>query len=84
MITHTNPVFIIAADDQWVKGDSFYPQLTGRITDAFRNTTLSDAKKYVKTASRRLKDFKGDLRIVKAIATRDDKFNLISVEITKE
>ncbi len=84
MITHTNPVFIVAADDQWVKGDAFYPQVTERIMDAFRNTTLPDAKKYVKTASKRLKDFKGNLRIVKAIATRDDQFNLISVEVVKE
>ena len=80
MAIHTNPVFLVAVDDLWVKGDSFYPQTTENIKDAFRNTTLSDAKKYVKTASKRLKEVKGNLRIVPATEFRDDNFNLIKVE----
>ena len=81
MANHTNPVFLVAVNDLWVKGDPFYPEVSDKITDAFRNTTMADAKKYLKTASKRIKEVKGDLRIVKAIETRDDKFNLIKVEV---
>jgi len=81
MANHTNPVFLVTVNDLWVKGDPFYPEVSDKITDAFRNATMADAKKYLKTASKRIKEVKGDLRIVKAIETRDDKFNLIKVEV---
>lgn len=83
MANHTNSVFIVTVDDLWVRGDSFYPETTDKIMDATRSTTMADAKKYVKTASKRIKGVKGNLRIVKAIETRDDNFNLVKVEVAE-
>ena len=80
MANHVNSVFIVAVDDMWVKGDSFYPQTTDKIKDAARLSTPQDAKKYVKTATKRLKGVKGPLRIIKATETRDKDFNLVKVE----
>lgn len=83
MANHTNQVFIVTVDDMWVKGDAFYPGTTENIKDATRLTLINDAKKYVKTASKRLKGVKGNLQIVKAMETRDENFNLVNVEVVK-
>ena len=85
-MNHVNEVFLIRYDDtQYVKGDAFWPQLTGRMPDAARLDSLKSAKAYVKTATPRLKKegFKGELKIVKAIAERDENFNLVSIKEVK-
>jgi len=82
---HTNNVLIVRVNGQeYVKGDAFYPQTTEKILEATRLTLLSDAKKYVKTAAKRLKMDASKLQIVQAVETRDGNFKLINVEIVDQ
>jgi Mg-chelatase subunit ChlI len=79
VIKHENSVVVVATENgEYVKGDSFWPVVTDRIMDAVRHATMSDAKKYIKTASKRLNP-KQKLHAVNCIAAYDDNFNLIEV-----
>lgn len=77
-MNHTTAVLIVRTPDgEWVKGDPFWPKITSRITDAARLSNMSEAKKFVKTATKRLKA--GELKIVKATAEYDSNFTCIAV-----
>lgn len=83
MANHTNNVYLVRySKGEYVKGDAFYPDVTDKILDAARLDSPADAKKYVKTATARLKKkgFVNDLKVVKAEATRDENFQLVSVK----
>ena len=79
-MNHCSSVLIVRTPDgEWVKGDPFWPQTTTRITEAARLSTMADAKKFVKTATKRLKA--GELKIVKASAEYDSNFTCIAVRV---
>lgn len=78
-MNHTSVVLIVRTPTgEWVKGDPFWPKTTDRITDAARLSTMADAKKFVKTATKRLKA--GELKIIKATAEYDSNFTCIGVK----
>ena len=78
-MNHTSAVLIVRTPTgEWVKGDPFWPKTTTVITDAARLSNLSDAKKFVKTATKRLKA--GELKIVKAVAEYDSNFICVGVK----
>lgn len=83
MTTHVNTAFVVKYDnDQYVAGDSFWPKLVDKTKMASRIDTFNDAKKFVKTATARLKKdgYNKPLAIVKVEVTRDESFKVIKVK----
>lgn len=77
---HVTNVYVIETEDnQYVKGDPFWPELTERIDSAARQATMSDAKKYIKTAEKRLKP-KQKLHATACEAVYDSSFNLKEIK----
>ena len=78
MDNHTNKVVMIkTANGEWVSGDSFWPKTTSQIIKGVRLSSMADAKKYVKTAEKRLKQ--GKLKTVNAVAEYDGNWNLVNI-----
>lgn len=77
---HVTNVFVVANDnEEYVKGDPFWPVLCDNITAAARTATMADAKKYLKTAEKRLKP-KQKLHIVPCEASYDASFQLVGIK----
>lgn len=87
MANHTNVVHVIRyGTDEYITGDAFWPQVTNDIKKATRIDNFNDAKKYVKTAKPRLKKSGNneDVSIIKAVAERNENFELVKIRILKE
>ena len=79
-IQHVSSVKLVLTEDgEYLKGDAFWPVVTNKSTEATRHANLQDAKKYLKTAEKRLKP-KQKLHIEDFLAVYDNNFNLIEVK----
>lgn len=77
---HTSDRVLIKTEDgMYLCGDAFWPETTDNIIKAARHANLADAKKYLKTAEKRLKP-KSKLTTVVCEATFDANFNVVSVK----
>lgn len=84
MANHINEVLMVRnSEGDWIKNDPFWPVATSRITDGARIATMADAKKFVKTASKRAKTGL-PLKIVHCTAEYDANFQIVSIKPKEE